>query len=345
MREYVLRMDKASSEGPITEKRGFMKRQMLSDNLSVGIFEAPPRDFEWLSATTADIVRYGVPHAKSDVERNLLSKAASRLRGRIAYIVPEFEVLPARPRPHARLRKNNSTVESNTSQDWAGAVSSAPDAAHFSYVAASFTVPNVSESLKRGGAYGDELFVTASSHWVGIDSATQVCQAGVEVDSIVKNSVATPYLWVEWFPGPLLKVKNFPVKPGDWLGVLICTNGRGSVDATATFSNFTNGSFTSFQFSAPPGVSLQGDTAEWISERPYEASSDGTGGYFPLANFGDVIFCDAIAGADGQGVLPQQADVIEMETQLDPLILICEAISPMPGMVRTIWMDTGYVYM
>jgi hypothetical protein len=321
-----------------------MKRQKLSDNYSVGKFEVLPPDFDWFSATAADIVRYGLPHAKSDVERNLLTKALSRLRGRIGYIAPEFEVLPARPRALAR-RNNHSTVESNFSQNWAGAVSSPPDGTHFSYVTASFAVPNVSESLKRGGAYGNELFVTESSHWVGIDSATQVCQAGVEVDSIVNKSVAIPYIWAEWFPGPLLKVKNFPVKPGDRLGVLICTNGRSSVDATATFSNFTNGSFTSFQFSAPPGVSLQGETAEWISERPREVSSDGTGGDWPLANFGDVIFCEAIAGADGQGVVPQQADVIEMEIQLNPIILICEAIAPMPGMVRTIWMDTGYVYM
>jgi hypothetical protein len=113
-----------------------------------------------------------------------------------------------------------------------------------------------------------------SCSWVGIDGATSgdVFQAGVEHD--VSASGTATHLdyscWYEWFTSaphidsPAVTIENLPVQAGDrvlfslqaqspTLGYLLATCANQGVSIT---------------FSAPPETTLQGDSAEWIVERP-----------------------------------------------------------------------------
>lgn len=145
-----------------------------------------------------------------------------------------------------------------------------------------------------------------SSEWVGIDGWVQsndVLQAGTEADSSCANGVttATYYAWYEWAPAPAMIVKNLPVGAGDDIVVYVWNDDP--THGHAYIANVGTGDYVNLAFSAPPGVRLIGDSAEWIVEtQPAGAGySDGVS----IPNYGQTFMVDAYATThDGDGFSP-----------------------------------------
>jgi Peptidase A4 family len=191
---------------------------------------------------------------------------------------------------------------------WSGGLVFPPAGLPFRWITGAWTIPNVSAP-----ADGQTYFCAI---WVGLDgdatvASLDLCQAGINLDvtqngsNITRNCTA----WCEWFPGPELEIPNFPVTFGDTVVVTICTTGAGATEALIFFANLTGGFGTSFLLEAgmfPDGtqISLVGDSAQWVVERP-----EVDGATALLANYAEVFFSGCVAVAySADGALSEVVD-------------------------------------
>lgn len=302
-------------------------------NVRVTTFGLPEPEFKLEEADANALKRYGFPVGHNEQEQALIDRVVARLAGRAYFVEPEFEALPPHRPPPPKRKGPSGIHQSDQSDIWAGCVLEAPTPqVSYSWIAAEFTVPNVA-SVQEGGS-------GMCSHWIGIDGYTedaagqQLCQCGVECDTAAKG-VSNPYLWVEWFPGELIRItgKKVIVSPGDLLSVVLCTSGRGATSATATFANLTTGAvILPINFSAPQGVALSGESAEWITERPL------AGVIPPLAHFGSVVFYGAKAGTTQPAVNEAATHgLIQMTRINDSQTILCDAECPVDGVLINTW--------
>jgi hypothetical protein len=120
--------------------------------------------------------------------------------------------------------------------------------------------------------------------WVGIDGFTngQVLQAGMAA-TVTGNNV-NYWVWTEWYPLPPIQVNNFPIKPGDYLTVLVCAPEPDH--GFCSMLNKTTNQATSIGISPASGVTSIGASAEWIVE--------GISSVLPV--FSTVVFQNCSAG-------------------------------------------------
>jgi hypothetical protein len=74
------------------------------------------------------------------------------------------------------------------------------------------------------------------------------------------------YPWWQWYPEVPIQIMNLPVSSGDSVFVFIMVTS--STSGVIVFSNYSQGTITSFMLTALSGTSLAGNSAEWIVERP-----------------------------------------------------------------------------
>jgi len=126
--------------------------------------------------------------------------------------------------------------------------------------------------------------------WVGIDSGSDILQAGITAqvdppDFLGLGGGVKYYAWTEWWMDNSVKVRNFPVSAGEEVLVQV------SVDQPnlgyAYFHNLSTGLATSVAIPAPSGVTANGGNVEWIVEVVTE--------YLP--QFNSVLFENCWAGA------------------------------------------------
>lgn len=102
---------------------------------------------------------------------------------------------------------------------------------------------------------------------------------------------------------------------GDTLSCLICVAAESTTSALIFMYNVTSGVAASFEATAPAGVSLTGNSAEWVVER-LEIDSNTP----ELARYGDVYFDDAIAGTVGGTTLDAgSGNTIDMDDSGDTI--------------------------
>jgi hypothetical protein len=172
------------------------------------------------------------------------------------------------------------------------------------HVQGQWVVPNVDAPTQNQWYY--------CSSWIGLDGdeSSDVCQAGVECDVYHSGSSITRqiYPWLEWAPLAEVQITNLAVSPGDLVFLLLKTSGAGATEADVYFANLTSGGATSLTFSAPSGIQLVGNCAEWIVERPNVGGSTA-----PLADYGQVFFSKCKAGTtSGTGIEPGSGNNINM---------------------------------
>lgn len=109
-----------------------------------------------------------------------------------------------------------------------------------------------------------------SSQWPGIDGngSNDVLQAGVEVDASCSGGATAGFYsaWIEWFPNFETRVSSPAIHPGDLVFVQVW-----NVSPTvgyAYFYNYSTQETNQYQLTAPSGTTLQGNSLEWIVERP-----------------------------------------------------------------------------
>jgi Peptidase A4 family len=252
----------------------------MTGNPQTNTFEAPPRGFDALTADSASLRKFGLPPRQQNPAAQEKYEQHLRLVQDKLHYIPA-KVVPAREFFSGRVRR---PLPSDRSDNWAGGAV-LPQTGAFQAIWGHWTITSLTAPNNN-----DEEFACAS--WVGIDgisglaNSTDVCQAGVTAWINGSNNNAVYTAWYEWFPGETMFIANFPLTAGDEIGVSVCApGGAGATEATAYLGNVTTGAHTSVTFSAPTGVSLTGDCAEWVVEM----------GQFGYPNFGTITFTDGQA--------------------------------------------------
>ncbi len=250
----------------------------------------PTANFDPASASDADIAANGLPPrpdkqvspgAFAAWERAVTSKAV--------------RVLPVLRRTNIRhgLNRGRGVTDSTAlSDNWSGYVLlnsvTSYSKSSFDVAMGNWVVPKAQQAI--GMCSGATSY---SSTWVGIDGAgsSDVLQAGTEADAYCGGSITQPYYdaWYEWYPNNEVAISNFAVSAGDDVYVQVWSTGAST--GHAYMIDYTTEQTVNMSFSAPPGVSLVGNSAEWIVERPT------VNGSLPaLTNYVQDFFSDAYVG-------------------------------------------------
>jgi peptidase A4-like protein len=164
-------------------------------------------------------------------------------------------------------------------------------------IVAEFVVPTARQPF--GTCSGDWTF---SSQWVGLDgySNSDVLQAGTEADAFcASNGTAQFYAaWFEWFPIGEVRVSAPTINPGDL--ILVQVWNESPTDGFAFFYNFSTVEAAEYEFTAPAGTSLIGNSAEWIVERPSDSA-----GLTSLTSYTDIPFSYGAAWSTAVANPPQ----------------------------------------
>jgi hypothetical protein len=121
----------------------------------------------------------------------------------------------------------------------------------------------------------------------------QVLQAGVAAKVQPARwgvSSVEYWAWTEWWSAarkdPSHRVKNFDVRAGDQVSVLVCA--KSASYGQVTLMNRRSGKATSIGVPAPEGVHLTGSSVEWVVEGVSKA----------LPCFGTMTFGECVAATE-----------------------------------------------
>lgn len=164
-----------------------------------------------------------------------------------------------------RYRKSARTYAPTAGMGWSGSILNAVEGTAFTGLLGQWTVPDVVVPYGGEGLY-------ACATWLGMD--------GGSGQALGSNDI--------------LQAGTVGVSPGGIIFCEIC--GSSPTVAGVYMVNSTTGVLTSFTKTAPAGVQLVGDTAEWILESPLVNSNLGE-----LAQYGEVYFDSLLAATNAPG--------------------------------------------
>ena len=293
---------KPIGQHPLDPKARHELTQQFVKNLKPAT--VPPKGFEPLKASDAELIKYGYPpRPDKDARPKHLEKWTSFLSRPIQVIAPEFAIIETGRQPAAKGTTKGDASANATSSNWSGAViTSPPSGQRFSSVSASWVVPNAWPPLSAWNGSGWKDGTWESVSWVGIDgwSAQQsILQAGTKSVVTVSGGKVThtSWAWFEWYPAYEIQFSNFQVSAGDTVHVTVCSLSSPST-GVAIVNNISANTGTSTNVSAPtPASALAGQNAEWILEDDSIGSS-----LAPFSDYGAEFFYDCLAGA-GQSEL------------------------------------------
>jgi hypothetical protein len=246
-------------------------------------FTQPPAGFDPLTASPADLDRYGYPQRPAaDESPKAFATWAMVTNPALKRVVPQLERTNIYHRPAAGLvTKGAKKWESS---NWSG-YAVTQKSPLLTSVTGAWTVPPVQQAFGTCDGGWDY-----SSEWVGIDgfNNSELFQAGSEADAFCSGGeTATNYdPWVEWLPeSEIILTGAVPVVPGDYLIVTVTatnwSHGESS-NGTLLFTDVTQQWQVSAAYTAASlgGTFVVGKSAEWIVERPEVGGSFAT-----LANY------------------------------------------------------------
>jgi Peptidase A4 family len=255
----------------------------------VRIYDPPPSHFDPHEASARSLRQYGLPERPDPDLQPELARLWRRAFARpITFIKPELRLGPA----FMRRRAPDGKAEFSGT-GWSGAVVNNSNLTHpgesIEWAFGQFVVPQVSPL----DPIGEDLTI---GFWVGIDGDgdQQVLQAGVRADvsgGFFGGNVSYS-AWTEWLDAAhmdepqdaAITIENFPVRPGDWISVLVCAPepDQGHI----VLGNSSQGQMAVINLTADPGISVHGSSAEWIVEGISDA----------LPYFHEFVFMDCIGG-------------------------------------------------
>lgn len=250
--------------------------------------EAPPAGFDPTAASDAELAYYGYPprpNQNSDAKAFATwTKAMKHSQNRMTPVLQQTAVFhgPAQLNKNAKpaAAENNPSLAqqpSNTlySSNWGGYVdfsgASSYGSSSYYYLVNDMVVPIAQQSGCSGGwEYG--------SGWNGIDGwgSGDVLQAGVEFDAYCSGSTRSSYYsaWYEWYPYGEVRISSLPVTAGDEMFVEVWHTS--ATQGYAYLVNDNTDQYVEIGFTAPPGTSLIGNSAEWVVEAPTVGGSIAT---------------------------------------------------------------------
>jgi hypothetical protein len=247
-------------------------------------YDAPPPDFDPNTADDRTLRKHGIARRPHPVDEEHLRAVWDRaFASKPTFIKAEVAIdreLSKRKHPVINAHPG---IDQFSPSGWAGAVVPVanlnlnPKEPVLS-VYGEWFIPNITP-IKNEPSTAQTV-----GFWVGIDGFgnNQVLQAGTAA-TITGNSVNN-WVWTEWFPIPAIAVTNFPIKPGDYITVLVCANQPNH--GFCSIMNKTTNQVTSIGIIPPTGFTSIGATAEWIVE--------GISSILPV--FSTVVFTNCSAG-------------------------------------------------
>jgi Peptidase A4 family len=237
--------------------------------------EAPPAGFDPIAASDEELAYHGFPPRPNEtIEPEAYKSWAKAMKASKIRVVPTLEPTNLFHGP-GKITRNTSPSgqESNgplTSHSWSGYVeftgTNSYGPASYYYLYAVVPVARQAFGVCNGG------WDNASS-WVGMDGATgagvsELLQAGAEFDAYCSAGLTTTFysLWFEWYPYSETRVTSIPIVPGDDLFVEVWHTT--TTQGYAYFVNENTNQALVVGFTAYPGYSLVGNSAEWILEGP-----------------------------------------------------------------------------
>jgi hypothetical protein len=241
----------------------------------------PPSGFDPLTASSSVLSFYGIPPRPDPVKapsayamwKRIVTAPATR-------ITPELQPLDLYHGPNRAIATVGTPVNGvtpATSGNWSGYVvadSNDPFRQNNTIVEAvtEFIVPYVHQPSGTC-----TLSFEIAGSWVGFDGATgigsttstDVLQAGVSAaaNCLFGQVLSQSYFaWFEWFPLNSVQISNFPVRRGDDVFIEVWTTSP--TQGFAFVYNVSTQKSVTIAISPPAGVSLTGDSVEWIVEAP-----------------------------------------------------------------------------
>jgi Peptidase A4 family len=250
----------------------------------------PPAGFDPVTASPAARKQYAIPPAPDPTAApgayNQWQKAMGGLRNRPAapmltqtniYNGPikNKKVSPSVPPGNTVVGPSlgkiagapSNNIVGETASNWSGPSIVATSGNPFALEAiqGEFVVPTARQAF--GTCTGGWDY---SALWPGIDGngSNDVLQAGVEADAYCSGGATQAFYsaWIEWYPNPETQVPSPVINPGDLVFIQVW-----NVSPTvgyAYFYDYSTQETNEYQLTAPGGTTLQGNSVEWIVERP-----------------------------------------------------------------------------
>ncbi|HJU11699.1 MAG TPA: G1 family glutamic endopeptidase [Candidatus Binataceae bacterium] len=239
---------------------------------AVTTYPQAPAEFRPHSASAAELQYYGFPPRPDPVNHPAAYTRWKKLVSIPRVANPSLQQTKLYNGPIRNVsiihapKTGTFQIQSN---NWSGSAVTAPTftfVQNNAIVVAQWVVPRAQQAF--GVCSGGWDY---SSQWAGFDGFTSndVLQAGTEADAFCGSSGPASFYssWVEWFPFSEIRVSVPAVRPGDLM--------LAEVWYTTTYpyghaylANYTLQQAQVYSFDPPPGVYFQGDSAEWILERP-----------------------------------------------------------------------------
>lgn len=270
--------------------------------------EAPPTSFDPVTASDSELAYYGFPPRPDQImQPKAYATWARAMKASKVRVAPELQETKIFHGP-AKLATvaNPAVVESNPllsmqasnttySYNWSGYLdlsgATSYGTSSFYYVVNHFVVPVAQQAF--GACTGGWDWGSA---WNGIDGwgSSDVLQAGIEFDAYCSGTTSASYYspWYEWYPYGEVRISGLPIAPGD--DVFVEVWHTSSTQGYAYLVNQNTNQSVEVGFTAYPGYSLMGNSAEWVVERPTVGGSPTT-----LTNYIADPFWDAYAYTEG----------------------------------------------
>jgi hypothetical protein len=236
----------------------------------VRAFVNAPADFNALTATPEELDSYGFPpRPDATTDPKVYAAWVRAVASQVQRIVPQLEETNIYHGPALGVQPTGTEPSNPTaveSSNWSGyAVVNANKPFTVEAIQAEYLVPVAQQAFGTCSSSYDY-----GSAWVGIDgyNSDDVLQDGIEFDANCSHGVTTPFYaaWYEWFPNAETRIKNFVISPGDDVYVEVWNTS--STAGKAVINNYTTNKGVSITFNAPKGTKLEGNSIEWIVERP-----------------------------------------------------------------------------
>lgn len=192
----------------------------------------------------------------------------------------------------------NKTSQETYSSNWAGAVLIG---AGYISVSGDVTVP-----VPQPPRDADPYTTYCASAWVGIDGDTcntAILQTGINV--CIQGGNPSYSAWYEWYPDYAHDFPKIQISAGNVVKMTVDATTKSS--GTATVENLSTGVSETHTFFQGLGGDLCEFNAEWIVE-DFSVNS----GLAPFANFGTVVFSNAVASDGRHTYGPSNATIMDI---------------------------------
>ncbi|KAG0158340.1 hypothetical protein PDIDSM_5853 [Penicillium digitatum] len=192
----------------------------------------------------------------------------------------------------------NQTAQETYSSNWAGAVLIG---AGYTSVSGEMVVP-----IPRLPNDANPYTNYCASAWVGIDGDTcsrAILQTGI--DFCIQGGSTSYSAWYEWYPDFSHDFSNIQISAGNVIRMIVNATSKSS--GSATIENLSTGASITHAFRKGLGGDLCEFNAEWIVE-DFSVNN----ALAPFANFGNVVFSNAVASRNGNTYGPSGAIIMDI---------------------------------